>query len=117
DSAGYAADRADIVDRSGALVATSLPTASLYADPRDIIDPHEAATKLQTVLPEIKPEDLEPRLAAEGKSFVWIRRNLTPRQQYEVNRLGIPGFYFQREDKRIYPHGALMAHVVGFTDI
>ncbi|MBL8690791.1 MAG: penicillin-binding protein 2 [Rhodospirillaceae bacterium] len=117
DSAGYAADRADIVDRTGALVATSVPTASLYADPRDILDPHEAVAKLQTVLPDIKGENLEARLSAEGRSFVWIKRNLTPRQQYEINRLGIPGFYFQREDKRIYPHGALMAHVVGFADV
>jgi len=117
DATGYAADRADIVDRSGALVATSVPTASLYADPRDIKDAREAALRLKAVLPDIKVEDLEPRLAAEGRSFVWIRRNLTPRQQYEINKLGIPGFYFQREDKRIYPHGSLMAHVVGFADI
>jgi len=117
DATGYAADRADIVDRSGALVATSVPTASLYADPRDIKDAREAASRLKTVLTDIKAEDLETRLAAEGRSFVWIRRNLTPRQQYEINRLGIPGFYFQREDKRIYPHGSLMAHVVGFADI
>jgi len=117
DSVGYAADRADIVDRTGALVATSVPTASLYADPRDILDPHEAVAKLQTVLPDIKGENLEARLSAEGRSFVWIKRNLTPRQQYEINRLGIPGFYFQREDKRIYPHGSLMAHVVGFADV
>ena len=114
---GYAADRADIVDRSGALIATSLPTASLYADPRDVIDAHEAVTKLLTVLPEIKADDLEARLSAEGKSFVWIRRNLTPRQQYEINRLGVPGLYFQREDKRVYPHGSLLAHVVGFADV
>lgn len=117
ESTGYAADRADIVDRFGTLVATSVPTASLYADPRDVLDAREAAIRLQTVLPEIKADDLEARLSAEGKSFVWIRRNLTPRQQYEINRLGIPGFYFQREDKRIYPHGSLMAHVVGFADI
>ena len=117
DSAGYAADRADIVDRTGALVATSVPTASLYADPRDILDPYEAVAKLQSVLPDIKGENLEARLSVEGRSFVWIKRNLTPRQQYEINRLGIPGFYFQREDKRIYPHGSLMAHVVGFADV
>ncbi len=117
DSTGYAADRADIVDRTGALVATSVPTASLYADPRDIVDAREAVAKLQSVLPEIKGENLEARLSAGGRSFVWIKRNLTPRQQYEINRLGIPGFYFQREDKRIYPHGSLMAHVVGFADV
>jgi cell division protein FtsI (penicillin-binding protein 3) len=48
---------------------------------------------------------------------VWIRRNLTPRQQFEVNRLGIPGLFFQREERRVYPHGNLTSHVVGFSDV
>src|SRR5690606_10505284 len=51
------------------------------------------------------------------KSFVWIKRNLTPQEQYEVNRLGIPGLHFQSEEQRVYPQGSLTAHVVGFTDI
>jgi cell division protein FtsI (penicillin-binding protein 3) len=57
------------------------------------------------------------RLAADQRSFVWIRRNLTPRQHYEVNRLGVPGLFFQREEKRVYPHGALVSHAVGFSDV
>ena len=43
--------------------------------------------------------------SASGKSFVWIKRQLTPRQQYEVNRLGIPGFQFEHEERRVYPFG------------
>src|SRR5439155_11212447 len=49
--------------------------------------------------------------------FVWIQRNLTPRQKTDVTRLGIPGLYFQAEEKRVYPLGALVSHVVGFTDL
>jgi cell division protein FtsI (penicillin-binding protein 3) len=56
------------------------------------------------------------KLSAD-RSFVWVKRNLTPRQHYAVNRLGIPGLYFQREERRVYPHGPLAAHVLGFTDI
>ncbi|HEX2114558.1 MAG TPA: penicillin-binding protein 2, partial [Alphaproteobacteria bacterium] len=54
---------------------------------------------------------------ASDRSFVWLRRSLTPKEQYAVNRLGIPGLFFQREERRVYPHGALTSHVVGFTDI
>ena len=54
---------------------------------------------------------------SSGKSFVWIKRRLTPRQQYEVNRLGIPGLQFEHEERRIYPFGDLAAHVVGFCGI
>ena len=52
-----------------------------------------------------------------GKSFVWIRRRLTPTQQYQVNRLGIPGLQFINEERRVYPYGDLASHVVGFCGI
>ncbi len=108
--------RADILDRNGVLLATSLATASLYADPSKVSDPNLAADQLRTVLPEIGRAELVGKLGANGR-FVWIKRNLTPRQQYEVNRLGIPGLYFQSEERRVYPQGSLTAHIVGFTDV
>ncbi len=108
--------RADIVDRTGAVLATSLPTASLYADPRLIRDPGAAAAAIARVLPELSPAELQSKLASDS-GFVWIKRNLTPREHYEVNRLGIPGLNFRREIQRIYPHGNLAAHVIGFTDV
>ncbi len=109
-------DRADIVDRNGVLLATSLATASLYADPKEVPDPRAAAHQLVSVLRELKEPEVLDKLK-KGRRFVWLQRNLTPRQEYEVNALGIPGFYFQREDRRVYPHGVLTAHVVGFTNI
>ena len=109
-------ERANIVDRNGVLLATSLATASLYANPKLVLDPAEAAVKLARVLPGINEKETAARLASE-RSFVWLRRNLTPREQYLVNRLGIPGLFFQREERRVYPHGHLASHVIGFTDI
>ncbi len=108
--------RADIVDRNGELLATSLATASLYANPKHVIDAREAAGKLVAVLPELSQAEMQAKLAS-NRTFVWIRRHLTPRQQYDVNRLGIPGVYFQRDERRVYPQGPLAAHVVGFTNI
>jgi cell division protein FtsI (penicillin-binding protein 3) len=108
--------RADIVDRNGILLATSLPTASLYADPKEVRDPAGAARQLVAVLPDLNEKDVVEKLRSERR-FVWLRRTLTPRQEYEVNRLGIPGFYFQREDRRVYPHGLLTGEVVGFTNL
>jgi cell division protein FtsI (penicillin-binding protein 3) len=109
-------ERADIVDRNGVVLATSLPTASLYANPHQVLDPDAAASQLVGVLKELSQAEVASRLSAD-KSFVWLKRNLTPREQYQVNRLGIPGLYFQTEERRVYPQGALTAHVVGFTDI
>ena len=109
-------ERADIVDRNGTVLATNLVTASLYANPREVPSPRAAAAALSKVLPELKQEEIEGKLAAD-RSFVWLKRNLTPKQQYAVNRLGIPGLSFQREERRVYPHGSLAAHIIGFTDI
>ncbi len=113
---GLETGRADIVDRNGIVLATTMPTASLYANPQHIRDPESAAERLAQVLSDTSPARLVAKLAS-SRSFVWLRRNLTPRQQHAVNRLGIPGLYFQREHRRFYPHGALTPHVVGFTGV
>jgi cell division protein FtsI (penicillin-binding protein 3) len=108
--------RADIVDRNGVVLATTLPTASLYANPRQILDPVAVAGRLSAALPEVSRAELAAKLATD-RAFVWLKRKLTPRQQHEVNRLGVPGLYFQNEPDRVYPHGALTAHVVGFAGV
>lgn len=109
-------ERADILDRHGVLLATSLTTSSLYANPRRILDADEAVKKLKSALPGLDGKLTRSRLTS-GRSFVWIYRHLTPRQKYAVNRLGIPGLYFQHEESRVYPHGNLAAHVLGFSGI
>lgn len=109
-------ERADIVDRNGMLLATSLPAASLYADPRQVLDPAGAVRKLLTVFPGLDRAALTQKLTS-GKGFVWIKRRLTPRQEAAVNDLGIPGLQFDHEERRVYPYGDLLAHVVGYTGI
>lgn len=108
--------RADIVDRNGKLLATTLNSPSLYADARQILDPAEATRAITSVLPQLNPADIHAKLTS-GKSFVWIKRRLTPRQQYDINRLGIPGLQFENEERRVYPYGDLASHVVGFCGI
>ena len=115
-TATFQMERGDIVDRNGVLLATSLATASLYADPARVLDAKDAARRLVQVLPELSKAEVLAKLQAKRR-FVWLRRNLTPRQQYAVNRLGIPGLYFRREERRVYPHGRLVAHLVGFTGV
>jgi len=108
--------RSDITDRNGILLATSLPTASLYANPRQILDPKEAAQKLVRVFPKINERKVEIKLASD-RSFVWLKRGLTPKTQFSVNTMGIPGLYFQRTERRVYPHGRLVSHALGLTNI
>lgn len=109
-------DRANIVDRNGVLLATNLMTASLYGNPGRIFDPQAAARALVGVLPELSEAEVAAQLSSD-REFIWLSRNLTPRQQYDINRLGIPGFDFRHEQRRVYPLGRLTAHIVGFTSI
>ncbi len=108
--------RSDITDRNGILLATSLPTASLYANPRQVLDPKEAVQKLAHAFSNINKKKMETKLASD-KSFVWLKRSLTPKIQFSVNTMGIPGLYFQRTERRVYPHGRLVAHALGLTNI
>ena len=108
--------RGDIVDRNGVVLASSLAVASLYAEPRRIADPGQAADALMAVLPTLNFGDVYEKLSS-GKSFVWLQRHLTPTQKMDVNALGVPGLNFRTEQRRIYPHGALAAHVVGYAGI
>ncbi|MGE0421191.1 MAG: peptidoglycan D,D-transpeptidase FtsI family protein [Reyranellaceae bacterium] len=110
------AERAEIVDRNGVVLATSLPVASLFVNPRQVIDVEEASRKIAGVLPEFKPEAIREKLES-GKSWVWVKRALSPREQDAVNRLGLPGFEFQNQERRIFPQGALAPHILGYTDI
>jgi len=110
------ASRADIVDRNGILLATTLASPSLFANPKQILDARAATKQLVGVLPDLSEAEVLAKLTSE-RSFVWLKRHLTPRQQFEVNRLGIPGFQFEREERRVYPDGNLISHVVGYSGI
>jgi cell division protein FtsI (penicillin-binding protein 3) len=107
---------ADIVDRNGNVLAATLDSPSLYANPKQIVDAADAARKLVRVFPDLRAPEVYAKLSS-GKSFLWIRRHLTPVEQYDVNQLGIPGLEFEHEERRVYPDGSLTSHVVGYTGI
>ncbi|MCR5224802.1 MAG: penicillin-binding protein 2 [Alphaproteobacteria bacterium] len=108
--------RADIIDRNGIIIATSLPTVSLYACPHEMINIKEAAQKIATVFPEINEQDMFKKLSS-AKKFLWIKRNLSPTQEQEVLNQGVPGMHFLKTERRVYPDKNLLAHIIGGTDI
>ncbi len=108
--------RPDIVDRTGLVMATDLQMWSLFANPRKILDVDEAIEELLTVFPNEDKAELRRRLTAK-KGFIWLKRELSERVKNQVHDLGIPGFGFRSETKRIYPMGPVAAHVIGFADV
>ncbi|ALK08197.1 peptidoglycan D,D-transpeptidase FtsI family protein [Blastochloris viridis] len=108
--------RPDILDRNGEILATDVKTASLFAEPRRIIDVDEALELLSAVLPDLDMAETRERLSSK-KGFAWLRREITAQQQAQIHRLGIPGIGFLRENKRVYPAGAVAGHVLGHVNI
>ncbi|MCT7375007.1 penicillin-binding protein 2 [Chelativorans sp. EGI FJ00035] len=110
------ASRPDLVDRNGEVLATDIKTASLFAEPRRIAYIDETIEKLQTVLPDLDYEQAYRRLDSDA-GFVWLRRQLSPRQQSEILALGIPGLGFRTEKRRFYPGGPTASHILGLVNI
>ncbi len=108
--------RATLLDRNGEILAISLPTAALFANPKEMIDTADAAHKLKSVLPRLDEHEAAARLAS-AKQFVYLERQITPNEELAINALGIPGVYFQPGEKRHYPLGRTAAQVLGGVDI
>jgi len=85
-------------------------------EPRRIIDKDEATELITAVLPDLNARELREKLGKKN-GFVWIKREITPQQQQEIHRLGLPGIGFQPEHKRIYPNGVAAAHILGSVNI
>ncbi|WP_309663921.1 penicillin-binding protein 2 [Tabrizicola sp.] len=108
------AQRADITDRNGRILATNMTTFALYAQPKIMVDPKASAQKLAAIFPDLDAKALERRFT-DGRSFVWIRKVLSPEQMQKVHEIGDPGLLFGPREMRLYPNGTLAAHVLGGT--
>src|SRR5438477_1976056 len=107
--------RPDIVDRNGEVLATDVKAPSLFAEPRRIIDKDEAIELLTGVMPDLDYAEVRDRLSSR-KGFAWLKREIAPKQQQAIHKLGIPGIGFLRENKRVYPTGAEVAHLIGLVN-
>jgi cell division protein FtsI (penicillin-binding protein 3) len=108
--------RPAVLDRNGELMAADVRMVSVFAEPRRIIDKDEAVELLNAVFPDLDAKKLRDEFSKRS-GFVWIKREITPRQQAEVHRLGLPGVGFIPEQKRVYPNGPVAAHVLGFANV
>ncbi len=109
------AERGQILDRKGRLLATNLPITVLHADPSEIMNPAAAARALAPLLPR-HDEGALARLLTKDTRYVELDRKLTPTRHAAILNLGIPGLYFRKSTLRAYPSGRLAAHILGQVD-
>jgi len=113
DRRSLPADRGTIFDRDGRELAVTVDSISVYASPREMADPEQAALQLARLL-DVNARDLMRELES-GSAFVYLARQLDPDDVTPIVEADIPGVYFLHEPKRVYPSGALAAHVVGIV--
>lgn len=106
------AQRADIVDRNGNVLATNLVTHALYSHPREMVDPARAAKELARIFPDMEEDKLLRQFTGKS-SFLWLRRKLSPEQVQAVHDIGEPGLLFGPREMRLYPNGKLASHILG----
>lgn len=106
------AQRADILDRKGRVLATNLVTHALYAQPPMMVDPVGTADKLVGIFPDLERDRLIKDFSG-GRKFLWIKKKISPEQLQAVHDIGDPGLLFGPREMRLYPNGALAAHILG----
>ena len=111
------ASRGAVMDRNGQPLAISTPVESIWATPEDVeVDDRQArhASRRRSAW---TPREIRQKIARKDRQFVFLKRQISPEQAAKVMALSVPGVFQQREFRRYYPAGEVMAHVVGFTGI
>ncbi len=109
------ATRGRILDRHGDALAVSTPVKSIWAIPEDAkLTPHQARELAQFL--EMDVRELNAKLASD-RDFVFVKRQLPPDVAEKIAALGLPGIHEQKEYRRFYPAGDVVAHMLGFTGV
>ena len=110
------ATRGRILDRNGLILASSVPSPSIWAIPEDVEIDKKQALLLAKLL-EIPVTELNKKLADDDKTFVWLKRQVDDSVAQQIAAMKIKGIYERKEYKRQYPEREAAAHVVGFTNV
>jgi cell division protein FtsI (penicillin-binding protein 3) len=111
------ASRGKVLDRNGQLLAVSTAVESIWAAPDDMEALEDARLKALAGALGVPAAELRQKVANKDRQFVFLKRQISPEQAAKVMALRVPGVFQQREYRRYYPAGEVMAHVVGFTGI
>ena len=108
------ARRGTIFDRLGVQLALGERAITVYANPKQVVDPREAALAVGHAL-ELDPGKLYPLLADRSRGFVYLKRKADPEKAKALEAEGIAGLGFYPEERRAYPQRAVASEVVGYA--
>ena len=115
------AERGEITDINGELLATSVELQSIFATPPTVADPRETARVLASIL-DLDLATLEDRLDSDA-GWVWLKRRVSPAEAERIRDLDLRGIGMLPETKRVYPvqgvaeDTTMAAQLIGFVDV
>lgn len=109
--------RGMITDRSGAPFAISTPVNSVWVNPQLLQAKPKELNQLATILGLPTSFVMQRTRKLDDRQFVYLKRGNPPDVAERIKNLNIPGVFLQREYRRYYPQGEVVAHVVGITNV
>lgn len=113
------ASRGKILDRNGVVLAASIPSRSIWADPDDASRATPAQLKELAQLLEMPLAELRKKISNEdkNKTFVYLKRQVPLDAAQKITKMSIPGVHQILDTRRFYPEGEVLANIVGFNDV
>ena len=111
----FPSSRGNIYDRNGEILATTIRSFSLSLRPNLIKNKKNVTNKLVEIF-SFKKEDIHKKIYSNS-NFIWLKKDISPKEHLKINNLGEIGLQIHNEKRRIYPHGSITSHLVGFTNI
>jgi cell division protein FtsI (penicillin-binding protein 3) len=112
------AQRGDLLDRHGRVLAYSVDVDTVCAEPSKMRDPKQAASRICDALGDCDGAEraaLTKSLSRSKRSFAFVRHQIKPDQARRVAALEIDGVYLIKEPRRYYPNVELAAPVLGYV--
>jgi cell division protein FtsI/penicillin-binding protein 2 len=106
--------RGTIYDRTGVELGLGERATTVYANPKQIANPHAAAAAVERTL-GLDANRTYAELADRSRGFVYVERQADPARAAALQRLKIAGFGFYPEERRSYPQGSVGAQVLGYV--
>ena len=111
------AERGDIVDRKGRVLATSVDADSIFAMASEIDNPDDTVAKLCGAFGDCTAKERQALGDHLRKGWTWVRRQVSPEERHRVEALNLDGIGFRKESHRFYPNTELAAHLLGYVGV
>lgn len=112
------AERGTILDANNEVLAHNTPVETVVADATHVNN-RDATIRVLGAALDLPANDLAEKLGSDRR-YIVLKREVpiatATALKEKLRAENLRGIYFERDTTRIYPNGAMLCHVIGFTD-